>query len=297
MQNGSRKVGRYWLERRLQGGCSPEVAPFRLVPGLYLARDTKRNLEVVVRILPHFRRKPSPYSMHWEQMGRMVKGTIAARVLSHRNICSIYAIGYRFGAGLHWVATEYVHGEALFAKESEYPLPAADVVGIAVQVANALIHAHGRGIIHADISPSNIMVASDGQVKLLNFGLGRELTDYIADCPDWSEPVRFGFFRHMSPEQLMRGPVDSRSDLFSLGVVLYEMATGQFPFGYSRRGFLGRIMNEPPEDVTRLNAGVSVDLAHVIHRCLETNPDMRYQSAHDLATDLKNAAQTSAKGL
>jgi hypothetical protein len=113
MQNGSRKIGRYRLERRLQEDYSPEAAPFLLVPDLYLARDTKRNLEVVVRILPPFRRKPSHYEMPREQMRRIVKGTIAARALSHRNICSIYAIGYKFDAGLHWVATEYVHAECL----------------------------------------------------------------------------------------------------------------------------------------------------------------------------------------
>jgi eukaryotic-like serine/threonine-protein kinase len=183
------------------------------------------------------------------------------------------------------------------ARESRYPLPPPAIVGIAIQVADALTHAHLRGIIHGDISPSNIMVAGDGQVKLLNFGLGRELTDYVADWPDWSETVHFGFFRHMSPEQLKGGPGDSRSDLFSLGVVLYEMATGRFPFGYSSKGFLRRIMSEQPEDVTRLNAGVSVDLAHVIHRCLDRNPDRRYQSAHDLAVDLKNVARISAKGV
>lgn len=199
------------------------------------------------------------------------------------------------------MATEYVHGELLHAKVAGYSQSAADVAGIAIQVADALIHAHGRGIVYADITPFNIMVALGGQVKLLNFGLGRELTDDMLDWTDWSDLMRAQFVRYISPEQLMNREEDSRSDLFSLGIVLYEMATGRHPFGSLAptaelsQFVLARITCEQPEAVTRLNTRIPVELGHIIHRCLEKDLDRRYQSARDLAVDLKNASQTSAR--
>lgn len=280
------QLGQYWIERRLGGDLSPEVTRDRLVSGLYLARDTELNLEVVLRILPRGFSDPA-------RMQRIVQRTNAAFALKHRNVATIYEIGA--ASGEWFVATEYVQGEPLHARTGGYPLSAADIAGIAIQVADALIHAHGRGIVHGDITPSNIMVSPGGQVKLVNFGLGRELTDDMLDWPEWTDMMLLEFVRYISPEQLYPREEDSRSDLFSLGIVLYEIATGRHPFPgqdpplaeYSH--FIrARITREKPDAITRLNAKVPAELERIIHQCLEKDLERRYQSACDLAVDLKN---------
>lgn len=271
------QFGQYRIERRLGGEGA-----------LYLARDTERNLEVVLRVLGRGFSDP-------ERMQRIVQRTKAALALKHRNVATIYEIGEASGAW--FVATEYVQGEPLHARTDGYPLSAADIGGMAIQVADALIHAHGRGIVHGDITPSNIMVTPGGQVKLLNFGLGRELADDMFDWPDWVDGVRLQFVRYISPEQLYPREEDSRSDLFSLGIVLYEAATGrppQDPRAELLQFITARVDFKQPEAVTRVNAKVPAELGHIIHRCLEKDLERRYQSACDLAVDLKNIMRPGA---
>jgi serine/threonine-protein kinase len=171
---------------------------------------------------------------------------------------------------------------------SSYPLSAAEIVGIALHVADALIHAHGLGIVHGNITPSNIMVAPGGQVKLLNFGFGREMIDDWMEWPDWPKSIMPWFTRYISPEQCWNQE-ESRSDFFSLGIVLYEMATRRYPFR-DPDYVASPCLDQQPEPVTGLNSGISAEVGHIIHRCLEKDLNRRYQSARDLAEDLRNVS-------
>jgi serine/threonine protein kinase len=305
------QLGQYRIERRVGGDLPPEVTGGRLSAGLYLARDTEHDLRVALRILPRFEFNDPG------RMQRIVQRTKAALTLKHRNVASIYNIGA--ASGEWFVATEYVHGKSLDDRIAGYPLSAAEIAAIAIQVTDALVHAHGHGIVHGDITPFNIMLTPGGQVKLLNFGVGQELTDDMLTWTDFCDEDLVQLVRYISPEQLMNREEDSRSDLFSLGIVLYEMATGRQPFRASselsfplaaaqyematgQQVFLGqwplneyyrfvlaRVTCEQPEAVARLNAGIPAELGHIIHRCLEKDLWRRYQSARDLGVDLNNA--------
>lgn len=286
------QLAQYWIEGLLKGDISPEVTRGRLVPGTYLARDTKLNRDVVLKILtmPPATTARIRGSLYWrpDRIQRILQKAKAALALKHRNVAAIYEIGENSG---HWfVAMEYVRGEPLDPRIGGYPLSATDIAGIGIEVADALIDAHGRGIVHGDIKPSNIMMIPGGQVKLLNFGWGREITEERCDWPEVTEGFVVDMLRYSSPEQFFVSlPADCRSDLFSLGIVLYEIATCQYLFwAQNPQELLKVMMCEQPQDVAQLNANVPAELGRIIHKCLERDLERRYQSARDLAMDLKN---------
>jgi TolB-like protein/Tfp pilus assembly protein PilF len=191
---------------------------------------------------------------------------------------------------------EYVEGQTLAAKISGRPLPIAEIVDIGIQVADALDEAHRKGIMHRDIKPANLMLTSREQVKILDFGLakvtlpeGQALGSDISTVVKTETGVVMGTVQYMSPEQVLGKDVDHRTDIFSLGVVLYEMATGRLPFtGTSSSETMDRVLHGHPEPITRFNYDVPAELERIIRKCLEKDRERRYQSARDLLIDLKS---------
>ena len=182
------------------------------------------------------------------------------------------------------------------------PLPTNDILDIGVQVADALDEAHGKRITHRDIKPGNLMLTDRGQIKMLDFGLAKmaATSEPGSDTPTeakTSAGMVMGTVQYMSPEQALGRDVDGRSDIFSLGVVLYELATGRLPFsGANATETLARITTSQPEAIARLNYDVPAELERVIRKCLEKDPDARYQSARELLVDLKNLKRDTESG-
>ena len=196
---------------------------------------------------------------------------------------------------------EYVEGQTLANKISGRPLPIAEIVDIGIQVADALDEAHRKGITHRDIKPANLMLTSREQVKILDFGLakvtrpeGQALGSDISTVVKTETGVVMGTVQYMSPEQVLGKEVDHRTDIFSLGVVLYEMATGRLPFtGTSSSETMDRVLHGQPEAIARFNYNVPVELERIVRKCLEKDRERRYQSARDLLIDLKNHKRDS----
>ena len=227
-------------------------------------------------------------------MRRFVREAKAASALNHPNVAHIYEIGE--AGGVSYIAMEYVEGQTLAAKINGQRLEVGEVAEIGSQIADALDEAHRKGITHRDIKPQNIMLTPRGQVKVLDFGLakitrpaaqavGSDITTLVNTVPG----VIMGTVPYMSPEQALGREVDHRSDIFNLGVVLYETATGRLPFdGANSGGMLDRILHAQPEAMARFNHGVPEELERIVRKCLEKDRERRYQSARELLVDLRN---------
>ena len=232
-------------------------------------------------------------------MRRFVREARAASALNHANVAHIYEIGQ--SDGLHFIAMEYVEGQTLAARISGRPLDPADIVDIGIQVADALDEAHRKGITHRDIKPANIMLTPRGQAKVLDFGLakvtrpeGQAIGSDISTVVKTETGVVMGTVQYMSPEQVLGQDVDHRTDIFSLGVVLYEMATGRLPFsGSSVSETTNRILHGQPDAIARFNYNVPPELERIIRKCLEKDRERRYQSARELLVDLRNLKRES----
>ncbi len=216
-------------------------------------------------------------------------------------MATIYEIGE--AENVNFIAMEYVEGQTLAAKINGAPLAIAEIVEIGSQIADALDEAHGKGITHRDIKPANVMLTPRGQVKVLDFGLAKitrpqSIDSNVSTLAKTQSGVVMGTVPYMSPEQALGRDVDQRSDLFSLGVVLYEMATGRLPFaGASTSDMLDRILHAQPEALARFNYDVPAELERIMRKCLEKERERRYQSARELLVDLKNLQRDSgAKG-
>jgi serine/threonine protein kinase len=209
--------------------------------------------------------------------------------LNHPNICTIYEVDEHEGTG--FIAMERVEGLNLKLHMARRALPTAEVVGIALQVASALDAAHSAGIVHRDIKPGNIIVGVNGQVKVLDFGLARRfmMLDTGELIPGGSTiPGRpMGTANYMAPERILQLPLDPRSDLFSLGVVMYEMATGRLPFGgASPSETINNVLDKDPVPLTSYSPDRPVELERVVNRLLAKTPDARYQAAAELSVAL-----------
>jgi serine/threonine-protein kinase len=279
-----RTISHYSILRKLGAGGMGEV---------YLAQDTTLDRKVAIKFL-------SRNSIAGEQGRRLlVREARAAAALDHPHICAVYEVGE--GAGYSFIVMQYVDGETLAARIQRQPLDLFAAIDIAVQVADALAEAHSQGITHRDIKPQNIMLTGANKVKVLDFGLAKVVRDRLSATAEATESLvtgpgmLIGTVQYMSPEQLRGEAVDARSDLFNLGVVLYEMIAGRAPFaGRSAADMLVAILHDPPTSLASQVAELPAALEPLVSRCLAKHREQRYQSAKELLTDLKGlAAQLS----
>ena len=218
-------------------------------------------------------------------MGRFKREALALATLHHPNICPFFDFGEH--EGRPFLVTELLEGETLYQRMALGPLPMNDMLDFATQIAEALKAAHSKGFIHRDIKPSNIFVTRDGEVKLLDFGLAKPMewnSSLGASVPTLTAADGLaGTIPYMSPEQLQNKPVDSRTDFFSFGVVLYEMATGSRPFrGDSAAETIAAIQREDPEPLDHKNSGVPRPLSRLVSRLLEKDPGQRHADAEEI---------------
>jgi TolB-like protein/Flp pilus assembly protein TadD/predicted Ser/Thr protein kinase len=256
---------------------------------VYKARDTRLDRTVAIKILN------AEIAGRPDARGRFEREARAASALNHPHVAHIYEIGE--AAGQSFIAMEFVEGQRLDRLIGSQTLTPDAIVETAAAIADALDAAHAKGIVHRDIKPANVIVTPRGEVKVLDFGLARvDVQTAPGDVTaSGSQPgVILGTVQYMSPEQTLGRKVDARTDLFSLGVVLYEMATGRLPFtGLTTTETIERIIHTEPDAVSRFNYSVPAELERIIRKCLEKNADRRYQSARDLLVDLRNLKRDS----
>lgn len=253
---------------------------------VFLARDTKLDRQIAIKFLS------DKFSQDEALLGRFVQEAKAASALNHPNILTVYEIGEH--EGRHYISSEYIDGKTL-RERMKSRLSFDETLSIVVQTAEALSAAHQAGIVHRDIKPENIMVRADGYVKVLDFGLAK-LTEMHE--PDGEEQTRklvktnpgvvMGTVTYMSPEQARGKPTDARSDVFSFGVVLYEMLTGEVPFaGETVTDTLSSIISIEPQPITSFAPHLPRELQRIVQKTLKKKRDQRYHSTRDLLVDLK----------
>jgi WD40 repeat protein len=261
---------------------------------VYRARDTRLGREVALKILPEsFDHDPN-------RLRRFEQETQAVAALNHPNILAIYDVGQHNSAP--FLVSELLEGESLRAVLNRGPLPQRKVIEYAVQVANGLAAAHEKGIVHRDLKPENLFVCRDGRVKILDFGLAK-LAVKVAVEPDGatmtSSPTAAGMVMgtasYMAPEQVRGDPVDPRTDMFAFGAVLFEMLSGKRAFQRDTAAeTMTAILREDLPEVTTIQPPISPALDRIVRRCLEKNPEQRFQSAKDLAFGLEALSQISS---
>jgi eukaryotic-like serine/threonine-protein kinase len=281
------RLGPYEILSQLGAGGMGEV---------YRARDTRLNRTITLKILP------AAVASNPDRMRRFLGEAKAASALNHPNIATVHDMGD--SEGISYIAMEYVEGQTLATQIKGRPLDPAEIVQIGLQIADALEEAHTKGITHRDIKPANLMLTPRGQVKVLDFGLAKvsrlgeqAVISDLSTLVKTETGVVLGTVGYMSPEQVLGKEVDPRSDLFSLGVVLYEMATGRLPFsGASANETMDHILHAPPEAMARFNYNIPAELERVVRKGLEKDRERRYQSARELLIDLRNLKRDMESG-
>jgi serine/threonine protein kinase/Flp pilus assembly protein TadD len=269
--SGLDHLSHYRILRRLGAGGMGEV---------FLAEDTKLGRNTALKII-----RPE-VATNFERKKRFLREARSAAALTHPGIATIYEIGE--AEGKDYIAMEYIQGTQLSSLISAKPLDPEVITKIGKQIAEALAEAHERGILHRDLKPENIQITSSGQVKILDFGLAKFLDSRLEDDYLTTSERILGTIPYMSPEQVDGQVLDQKSDIFSLGSILFEMATGRAPFtGSNTAETLENIMHGNPSLISSLNKEIPEGLQKVIYKCLQKNPDHRYSSARQIAADLQ----------
>jgi serine/threonine protein kinase/Tol biopolymer transport system component len=265
---------------------------------VYIAEDTKLGRRVALKVLPRGRDEDPERRQRFQREAR------AVAALNHPNIVTIHAVEHV--EGVTFLTMELVDGKPLSDLLPSSGLPVDRLLKIAIPLASAVTAAHERGIIHRDLKPANVMVGADGRVKVLDFGLAK--LEEVAEPPDSAvtslNPESLtgdgrivGTAAYMSPEQAEGKPVDHRTDIFSLGVVLYEMATGHKPFkGATTVSTLSSILRDTPAPISEVNAAMPRDLSRMVKRMLSKDPEHRYQTAKDVRNDLELLQEEISSG-
>jgi eukaryotic-like serine/threonine-protein kinase len=287
-----KRLGPYEILAPLGAGGMGEV---------YRATDTRLDRTVAIKVLQlHLSNNPD-LKQRFEREARAISG------LSHPNICALYDIGHQ--DDIDYLVMEFLEGETLDRRLSKGPLSTEQVLRYGIEIANALNKAHRQKIVHRDLKPSNIMMAKSG-AKLLDFGLAKLGSELVVQARDGVSALQteakeltaagtiLGTLQYMSPEQLEGAEVDERTDIFSFGSVLYEMATGKKAFsGKSQASLISAILKEDPTPISEVQPLSPAALDHVIKKCLAKDPDERWQNVYDVASELKWIGEASSQSI
>jgi eukaryotic-like serine/threonine-protein kinase len=262
---------------------------------VYRATDSKLGREVAIKILP------KEMALDPGRPARFHREARAVAALNHPNVVTLYSV--EECEGIHFLTMEMVNGHSLDRVISGSGLSVERIVEFGCTLSEALAVAHEKGIIHRDLKPPNVMVTNDGRLKVLDFGLAKEIEAEssngatLTSAPRTQIGTVIGTPAYMSPEQASGRTLDHRTDIFSLGVILHEMSTGRRPFdGASSAELVSSILRDTPPLVTDVRADLPGDLARVIRRCLEKDPRHRFQTARDVGNEFRDLARNASKG-
>src|SRR6202163_97491 len=264
---------------------------------VYRAKDTRLDRVVAIKVLPPHLADSSELRERFEREAR----TIAS--VNHPHICTLYDIGHQDGTD--YLVMEYLEGETLEQRLRKGPVPLEQVLQYAIEIADALDKAHRKGVTHRDLKPGNIMLTKSG-TKLLDFGLAKLTQEVSPVTPEsqlatmrgsiTGEGTILGTLQYMAPEQVEAKEVDARTDIFAFGVVVYEMATGKKAFeGKSQASLMAKILETDPPSMSSLTPITPPALDHAFKRCMEKDPDERWQSAKDICEQLKWVSESGSQ--
>src|SRR5690348_4383354 len=282
------KIGPYHLSQLIGAGAMGEV---------YRAHDSRLARDVAIKILP------SSFSSDKDRLNRFTQEARAAAALNHPNLLAVFDVGE--DRGTPYIVSELLVGETLRDRVRKGPIPIRKAVDYAAQVARGLAAAHEKGIVHRDLKPENIFLTEDGRAKILDFGLAKlTAVDEKSSHSDAATlqvatdaGVVMGTVGYMSPEQVRGKQADARSDIFSLGAILYEMISGKRAFrGETPADTMSAILKEEPPELSETNRAVPPAVERIVRHCLEKNPGERFHSASDVAFDLEILTDLSSTG-